>query len=259
MNKILYIASEALPFASSGGLGDVIGSLPAAVKRENPELDVRAVIPLYSAIPSVYRDKMVKEKEFTVPLSWRRQYCAVYSYEKEGVIYYFIDNEYYFKRGSLYGDYDDGERFAYFCAAVMKMLAELDWFPDVLHANDWQSALSVIYLKTKYSHSAGYCDIKTVFSIHNIMYQGIYDFTILGDVFDIDGLNAEIVDYNGAINLMKGAIVCSDIVSTVSEKYVGADDCAGIRSQFRPDNPSLFRKNLRDSQRHRLQLLQPSD
>ncbi len=219
MKKILYVASEALPFASSGGLGDVIGSLPCAVKRESPEDDIRVVMPLYSTISDEYRSKMTKICEFSVTLAWRHQYAGIYSYCKDGVIYYFIDNEYYFKRPTLYGSFDDGERFAYFCSAVMQMMSKLGYFPDILHANDWQSALCVIYLKTTYSSLNEYQKIKTVFSIHNILYQGIYSFDILGDIFDLNDRWASVVDYGGAINLMKGAIVCCDRLCTVSKRY----------------------------------------
>ncbi len=217
--KILYTASEVLPFSSSGGLADVMGSLPQALKRLYPDCDVRVVSPLYSSVKSGYREQMKKECEFKIRLSWREQYCGIYSLVSNGVTYYFIDNEYYFKRGSLYGNYDDGERFAYFCMAVMHLMSELDYYPDILHANDWQTALTVIYLKTKYSMYEKYRDIKAVFSIHNILFQGQFDFAILGDVFDIAPGIAPVVDYNGCINLMKGATVCADSIVTVSERY----------------------------------------
>lgn len=217
--KILYAASEVLPFSSSGGLADVMGSLPAAFGKLDGKNDVRVVSPLYSSIKDEYRKQMKKEKEFRVRLNWRDQYCAVYSLEKDGVVYYFIDNEYYFKRNMLYGEFDDGERFAYFSMAIMRMMDELGFFPDILHCNDWQTSLSVIYLKTKFSNEDRYRGIKAVFSIHNILFQGQYDRSILTDVFDIAPGLYQIVDYNGCINLMKGAIVCSDRVVTVSEKY----------------------------------------
>jgi len=217
--KILYTASEVLPFSSSGGLADVMGSLPAALKRLYPDSDIRVVSPLYSSIKNVWRQKMKKECEFKVRLNWREQYCGVFSLEYNGITYYFIDNEYYFKRGSLYGNYDDGERFAYFCMAVMNVMSQLDFYPDILHANDWQTALTVIYLKTRFSMYEKYRDIKAVFSIHNILFQGQFDFAILGDVFDLAPGVSPVVDYNGCINLMKGAIVCADSVVTVSERY----------------------------------------
>lgn len=217
--KILYAASEVLPFSSSGGLADVMGSLPASLKRLYPDSDIRVISPLYSSIKYEYREKMKKECEFRVRLSWREQYCAIFSLEMNGVIYYFVDNEYYFKRGSLYGHYDDGERFAYFSMAVNQAMGALDFYPDILHANDWQTALTVIYLKTKFSIYDHYRDVKAVFSIHNILFQGQFDHAILGDVFDLPPGVRQIVDHSGCINLMKGAVVCADIVVTVSPRY----------------------------------------
>lgn len=220
MGKILFVASEAMPFAATGGLGDVIGSLPAALKAlKGDQCDIRVVLPLYSAIKDEYRKAMQKEVEFEVQLSWRRQYCGVYSLKKDGVVYYFIDNEYYFKRESMYGNYDDGERYAYFCHAVIDMLPKISFYPDILHANDWQSALCVVYLKCLYSHLPEYSHIKTVYTIHNIEYQGKYDFSILDDVFGIPNEFRSVVEYNGCCNLSKGAIVCCDKLTTVSPRY----------------------------------------
>ncbi|MGM9624688.1 MAG: glycogen synthase GlgA [Eubacteriales bacterium] len=218
--KLLFVGAEALPFASTGGLADVLGSLPAALKREKgDDLDIRVVLPLYQSISEKYRGKMEKVAEYFVQLSWRNQYCGLYSYDLNGVTYYFIDNQYYFSRGNLYGNFDDGERFAFFCMAVMEMLPKIGFFPDVLHAHDWQSALSVIYLRTKYNWMKEYREIRTVYTIHNIDYQGIYDMSILGDVFGLSDYEHSIVEYNGMINLTKGAIVCCDRLTTVSQRY----------------------------------------
>ena len=218
--KLLFVGAEALPFASTGGLADVLGSLPAALKRDQgDDLDIRVVLPLYQSISEKYRDKMEKVTEYYVQLSWRNQYCGLYSYELNDVTYYFIDNQYYFSRGNLYGNFDDGERFAFFCMAVMEMMPKIGFFPDVLHAHDWQSALSIIYLRTKYNWMQEYRGIKTVYTIHNIDYQGIYDMSILGDVFGLSDYEHSIVEYNGMINLTKGAIVCCDRLSTVSSRY----------------------------------------
>ena len=220
MKKILFVASECVPFASSGGLGDVIGSLPAALKKEYGEkADIRVMIPLYSQIGETYREKMEFLCHFDVPLAWRRQYCGVLSLVKDGITYYFLDNEYYFKRRSLYGSFDDGERYAFFCRAALESLQRIDFMPDILHAHDWQSALAVVYLKYKYGLVPEYCGIKTVFTIHNIQYQGIYDKAILGDVFDIPNSDEAVLEYDGCINLMKGAIVCADMITTVSPTY----------------------------------------
>ena len=218
--KILFVASEALPFASTGGLADVAGSLPGAVKKAAGKgWDVRVVLPLYAGIKENYGDGLKFITDTRVQLSWRNQYCGIFSYEKDGVTYYFIDNEYYFKRGSLYGSYDDGERFAYFGKAVMELMRVMDFYPDIMHANDWQSAPAVIYLKRKFAHLDEYNKIRVLFTIHNIAYQGKYGFEILGDVFELGFWDRDVVEYDGCINLLKGAICCSDKISTVSLKY----------------------------------------
>ncbi len=215
--SVLIVASEANPFAGTGGLADVIGSLPKAVFK-NGNYDVRVVMPLYKDFSTIYRDKLKFVGNFNVPLSWRNQYAGVFSYKKDGVIYYFIDNEYYFKRDGLYGFYDDGERFAFFSKASLCLMEYLDFYPDVLHAHDWQTALSVIYLKTLFKDLRGYNRIKSIFTIHNIEYQGKYGSEILGDVFGLDGYY-EVLEFDGVINLMKGAMMLADKVSTVSPSY----------------------------------------
>ena len=207
-----------MPFAATGGLGDVMGSLPAALA-EAGDTDVRVVMPLYSAISKEWREQMKQEAVFYVRLAWREQYCGVYSLKKSGVTYYFIDNEYYFGRAALYGQYDDGERYAYFCMAALEMMERVQFYPDVLHAHDWQAALSVVYLNCIYRQRPNYRSIRTVFTIHNIEYQGKYDFAILGDVFSLGENEHSLMDHNGCINLMKAAIECADRVSTVSPRY----------------------------------------
>ncbi len=219
MKKILYVAGEALPFASSGGLGDVIGSLPAALCAEGSN-DVRVVMPLYSKIEEKYRKKFEYLGNKYIQLSWRSQYCGYFKYVHKGVTFYFIDNEYYFKRDSLYGQLDDGERFAFFCRAVLEIMPDIDFIPDILHAHDWHAALSVIYLKQCYAKlDERYKDVKAIFTIHNIQYQGQYGFDLLGDIFGLMPSDKEIVEYNNCINLLKGAIVCADAVTTVSPTY----------------------------------------
>ena len=136
-----------MPFAATGGLGEVLGSLPAALAAEGgKDVEVSVVMPLHKSVSDKFRSEMKTEAVFYVGLAWRYQYCGIKSLYKDGVKYYFIDNEYYFARDTLYGCYDDGERYAFFSKAVLEMLAKLDYFPDVLHANDWKSALTVIYL-----------------------------------------------------------------------------------------------------------------
>ncbi len=220
MKKILFVGAEVMPFAATGGLGDVMGSLPAAIKaREKDEADVRVILPLYAAVGDNWRSQMKDEVVFNFNLAWRSSYCGIKSLQKDGVTYYFVDNEYYFKRGALYGFYDDGERYAYFSKAVMEALIRLDFYPDVIHANDWQSALTVVYLNTKYRNISGFENTKTVYTIHNIEYQGKYSFSILGDVFDLGPGAYALMRYDDCINLTKAAIECADRVSTVSPKY----------------------------------------
>ena len=218
MKKILFVGAEAMPFAATGGLGDVMGSLPAALSATG-EADVAVVLPLYAAINEKWRAQMKEEVIFTVSLSWREQYCGVYSLVKDGVKYYFIDNEYYFKRPALYGFFDDGERYAYFCKAIPEVMRHLNYYPDILHAHDWQAALSVVYLNRFYRQLPEFENIKTVFTIHNIEYQGKYDFSILGDVFALGESERSLMEHSGCINLMKAAIECADAVSTVSPRY----------------------------------------
>ena len=219
--KILFVGAEVMPFAATGGLGDVMGSLPAALRAKYGEdADVRVVCPLYDKIPAATVETMKTETVFNVKLAWRNQYCGIRSLVKDGVTFYFVDNEYYFKRGALYGHFDDGERYAFFCRAVLEMMERLDYYPDILHANDWQAALSVIYLKTEFGfRNDRYAAIKTVFTIHNIEYQGQYDFASLQDVFDIRPEYYTMMAYDGCINLAKAAIECADRVTTVSPTY----------------------------------------
>lgn len=221
MKKILYVASEAVPFISSGGLGDVIGSLPAALKENDAtdSLDIRVILPLYGALDKSFRDRLTFIAKTLIPLAWRSQYCGIYSIVEKGITYYFIDNEYYFKRSFLYGEFDDAERFAFFCKAVLEVMPLIDFYPDILHAHDWQSALSIIYLNRIYKYKKLYATMRSVFTIHNIQYQGKYGFYLLNDVFDLSVHDANTVEYNGGINLLKGAIVCADKITTVSPTY----------------------------------------
>ncbi len=215
--KVLYVTSEARPFAASGGLADVAGSLPAALRRRKTAC--RIVMPLYGTISDELRSEMKFITNIMVPVSWRMQYCGIFEAKANGVIYYFIDNEYYFKRDTLYGHYDDGERFAFFSRAVLEILPYIDFKPDVIHCNDWQSALVPLYYSTIYAGREGYSGIKTVFTIHNIQYQGIYGKEILGDVFGLGEEQLSLIEFGGDLNLMKAGIECADRVTTVSRTY----------------------------------------
>ena len=165
--KILFVASEATPFIQTGGLAEVIGSLSTALAKSG-KFDVRVVIPLYSDIKKEMRDKFTYLGNLYVHLAWRNQYCGVFSYEKDGVIFYFIDNEFYFKRPGCYGYFDDGERFAFFSRAVLEIMPFINFYPEVMHCHDWQSALAAIYLKTNYCFRQEYQFIRSLFTIHNI-------------------------------------------------------------------------------------------
>ncbi|MCL2509250.1 MAG: glycogen synthase GlgA [Oscillospiraceae bacterium] len=215
--KVLYAASEALPFIASGGLADVAGSLPQALRKRL--VGCRVVLPLYSGIKQELRDTMKFVTSITVPVAWRRQYCGIFEARYDGVVYYLIDNEYYFKRDGLYGHYDDAERFAFFSRAVLEIIPHIGWKPDIIHCNDWQTGMTPVYYRTMYADSPDYSGIKTVFTIHNIQYQGIYGFDILQDVFGITAADGCLLDYRGNINIMKGAIECSSVVTTVSPTY----------------------------------------
>ncbi len=215
--KILFATSEALPFAMSGGLADVSGALPKALRRRL--VGCRVVMPLYSTIKPELREKMTFVGSVTVPVSWRRQYCGIFEAHMDGVIYYLIDNEYYFKRDMLYGHYDDAERYAFFSRAVLEILPYIDFKPDIIHCNDWQTAMVPVYLNEYYKADPLYSDIKTVFTIHNIQYQGKYGMELYNDLLGLLPGRENLVEYDGCVNLMKGAIQCADKVTTVSPTY----------------------------------------
>lgn len=211
--NILYAVSEAAPFIKTGGLADVAGSLPAALSEKGH--DARVILPLYRRIEGKWREQMEFVMQIDVQLAWRHQYCGLFKLLHQGVTYYFVDNEYYFGRDSVYGDMDDGERFAFFSRAVVSLIPLLGWQPDIVNCNDWQTALIPIYLRSECS------PVHTVFTIHNIEYQGRYGTYTANDVF---GLPPELFDsgilrFDNDINLMKGAIYQSDRVNTVSPTY----------------------------------------
>ena len=215
--KVLYVASEALPFMASGGLGDVAGSLPVALRKRL--IGCRVVMPLYDSIKQEYKDQMKFLTSISVPVSWRRQYCGIFEAKYNGVIYYFLDNQYYFKRDGIYGHYDDAERFAFFARAVLEIIPHLDWKPDIIHCNDWQSALTPLYYSIYYANQIGYENMKTVFTIHNIQYQGKYGDELLNDVLGIAPEYNNLILYDGLVNFMKAGIECANKVTTVSPTY----------------------------------------
>jgi starch synthase len=217
--KVLYVASEAYPFAKSGGLGDVAGSLPQALSSKG--ISVKVIIPLYGQIGDEWRSKMTFVRSYQVDLGWRTLYAGLFELKMGKVTYYFIDNEYYFKREGVYGYFDDGERFAYFSRAVVTALPMLEWKPDLVHVNDWQTGLVPVYLKDMSDRYEEFKEIKTLFTIHNIEYQGRFSPGMLEDVCGLskkwftDGT----LEYMGDLSIMKGAILLSDYVNTVSPTY----------------------------------------
>ncbi len=215
--KIIFLGSEAAPFIATGGLADVLGSLPKALAKDN---DVSVILPMYGAISDEFKSKFTFLTNFNVSVSWRWQYAGVFYYEYQGVKFYFIDNEYYFKReGNIYGFYDDGERYAFFSRAALDTIARLDIYPDVLHCNDWQTAASIVFLKGMYYGDEKFRRIKSVFTIHNIEYQGVFGIDTYSDLFGFPDSIRNFVEHSGDVNLMKAAIEMSDIVSTVSPTY----------------------------------------
>ena len=215
--KVCFIAAEAAPFVKVGGLGDVIGSLPKALRELG--VDARVILPLYSSIDRERFGLKYKAYQF-VDLGWRHSYCGIFETEVDGVPCYFVDNEQYFNRDSIYGQIDDGERFAFFSKAALEILPALDFKPDVVNVNDWHTALSVIYLDVLKSREAEfYKDMKSVLSIHNIEFQGRFNPYEMGNLFGLENKYFDALIYNGDVNLLKGAIQLADRVNTVSETY----------------------------------------
>ncbi len=217
--KVLFAASEAVPFIKTGGLADVAGSLPPALKGHR--VDIRVVMPLYSSIKEEYKSEMTKIAEFDVDLGWRRQYVGVHSLTHNGVVHYFLDNEFYFKRHGLYGYYDDGERFTWFAKAATLLGKHVDFKPDVIHSNDWHSALINLYVKDFALGDDWFHDIKTVYTIHNLKYQGTFNPVMLGEIMGVsqDYFHEDGLKFFDSVNFLKAGIVYSDAITTVSESY----------------------------------------
>ena len=218
MSKILMCSSEVSPFAKTGGLGDVVGALPQALVKLGH--DVRVVMPKYGCIPVEYKNAMEFKFFIYVPVGWRRKYCGVFELKKSGVTYYFVDNEYYFGDPYIY-KWNDLERFAFFDKAVLELIRHLDFKPDVIHCNDWQTGMIPVMLNAYYVNDDFYKGTKTVFTIHNLRYQGIYSPDVVADFFSLDNsfFTNDKLEFHGCANLLKGGIVYSDYVTTVSPTY----------------------------------------
>lgn len=219
MLKILMATSEATPFAKTGGLADVLGSLPAALLKQ--DADVRVIMPKYKTIPQKLKDTISHNCYIYVNVGWRSLYCGIEQAEYNGVTYYFIDNEFYFGRDSLYGYGDDGERYAFFCRAVLDAIPYLGFNPDILHCHDWQSGMVPVLLEAGYRHLDRYQHISTIFTIHNLKYQGVHGIQQMKEWFGLgdDYFTEDKLEYFGAASFMKGALVYSHILTTVSSTY----------------------------------------
>lgn len=211
-------SSEAAPFAKSGGLGDVVGALPQALVKLGH--DVRVVLPKYGCIPDEFCQEMKFCFYLYIPLGWRRKYCGVFSLERDGVTYYFVDNEYYFGDPYLY-KWNDLERFAFYDKACLEILRQLDFKPDVIHCHDWQAGMIPALLHAYYVRDDFYRGIKTVFTIHNLRYQGLYSMDVVADFYSLDRsyFTDDKLEFHGCANLLKGGIVYADYVTTVSPTY----------------------------------------
>ena len=244
--NILYAVSEAFPFAKDGGLGDVAYAFPQTVR--NLGQDIRVMMPLYDTIPQKYRDQMELMTNFTLDVAIQPLYCGLYRLVLRGVTYYFVENDVYFMRGKLYGCHDDGARFAFFSKAVCESIRFLDWTPDVVHCNDWQTALVLFYLRDKRLKNPALRPIRTVFTIHNVEYQGDFSYQTLTDVFGLSGVlfSQGTLELDGDVNLMKGAIEIADCVTTVSPSYakeLAAPDASGHLSQVIADHQIVGIRN----------------
>ncbi|MGI6175125.1 MAG: glycogen synthase GlgA [Christensenellales bacterium] len=217
--KVLFAASECVPFAKTGGLADVVGTLPQVLAKEG--LEVSVIMPLYRDIPQVYKDRIQHVMYMYVNLGWRRQYCGIEMMELDGIHYFFIDNEYYFGRDSIYGHgNDEGERFGFFCRAVLEALPHIG-IPDILHCNDWQTGMIPMLLKTQYQYLTQYAKIKTVYTIHNLQYQGVFAWSWISEMLGVGDEYFDVgqLEYYGCINFMKGGIRFGDYLTTVSPTY----------------------------------------
>ncbi len=216
--KVLFVAAEGVPFSKTGGLADVIGALPKGLK--DNDVEVRVVLPKYGDIAQEYIDEMIFVHRFSVHVGWRNQYCGVFKLEYEGITFYFIDNEDHFKRPGTYGYFDDGERFSFFNRAVLDALPNIDFRPDIIHCHDWHAAMIPVLL-TQYRNQDFYAKIKTVFTIHNLQYQGIFPKSVLSDLLGLgwEHFNVNGVEFHDHVNFMKGGINYSNALTTVSPTY----------------------------------------
>ena len=220
MKNVLFVASECVPFIKTGGLADVVGSLPKSLNKD--EFDVRVILPKYMCISSEWKDKMEYVDSFYMDLCWRRQYVGILKIVLDGITFYFVDNEYYFSGPKPYGDIRyDLEKFAFFSRAVLSALPVIGFRPDIIHCHDWQSGLVPVYLNDSFRAGDFYQGIKTIMTIHNLKFQGVWDVKTIKDIAGLSDYyftDDKLKDYDNG-NYLKGGIVYSDFVTTVSDTY----------------------------------------
>ncbi|MBQ3223029.1 MAG: glycogen synthase GlgA [Clostridia bacterium] len=218
--KVLFAASECVPFVKTGGLADVVGALPKELVKAGA--DVRVILPLYREMSAQWRSQLEHVLYFYINLGWRRQYCGIEKLVYEGVTFYFVDNEYYFGRPYIYGlGGDEGERYAFFSRAVLEALPQIDFIPDVLHCHDWQTGLIPALLNSQYRTLPHYGDIRTIFTVHNLQYQGIFPISDIEDLISLGGwaYDKDHLEFYGQCSFMKGGLVFADAITTVSPTY----------------------------------------
>lgn len=220
MKKVLFVASECVPFIKTGGLADVVGSLPKYINKD--EFDVRVMMPKYVSIPEKYKNQMQYKAHFYMDLAWRRQYVGILELVLEGVTFYFIDNEYYFSGDKPYGAiHEDIEKFAFFCKAALSALPVIEFRPDIIHCHDWQTGLIPVFLHDRFQEGEFYRGIKSIMTIHNLKFQGVYDKKTIKDITALPDyyFTPDKLEAYGDANYLKGGIVYADYVTTVSDTY----------------------------------------
>lgn len=220
MKRVLFVASECVPFIKTGGLADVVGSLPKYIDKE--EYDIRVMLPKYMSMKDDLKEKLVYKTHFHMDLSWRSQYVGILETVYDHVHFYFIDNEYYFAGLSPYGNiYEDVEKFAFFSKACLSALPLLDFHPDIVHCHDWQTGLIPVFLKDTFAQNEFYQNIKSILTIHNLKFQGVWDVKTIKDITGLSNyyFTPDKLEAYGDANYLKGGIVYADYVTTVSDTY----------------------------------------
>ncbi len=220
MKKVAYIASECVPFIKTGGLADVVGTLPQKFNRD--EYDVRVIIPKYMCLPEKFKNNMKYITHFHMDIGWKQQYVGVMYLEYEGVPVYFIDNEYYFNGFNIYGDLKwDIEKFCYFSKAALSILPSIGFQPDIIHCHDWQAGLVPVYLRTLFANNPFYSNMKSIMTIHNLQFQGNWDIETIKDYSGLPDyvFTPDKLEFKKDASMLKGGLVYADKITTVSNTY----------------------------------------